>query len=262
MIKKTKSYEIFILRPDNREKISHAHVQKLVESIKSRNMLDLRPILVNKNLEVIDGQHRLLAAQKLGIEIYYQQQNDLEPNDIVRMNIAQSWRMNDYFNYYCHHGYADYLKLKDFMYKHNLKLKVAYLITCGHSKFAYDNFKNGTFKFKEECLGADLSVCWETIHTLKKLNGFCNYTNSSRFWEALLKLIKHPEFLAGKWFLNVNKLSNRFSARATREDYEEMFINVYNYQNKGKIYLSDHKQPAEEEEPQEQLSFAGLLAAR
>ena len=38
----------------------------------------MRPIVVNKKMEVMDGQHRLMAAKQLGVEIYYQEEKNLE----------------------------------------------------------------------------------------------------------------------------------------------------------------------------------------
>jgi hypothetical protein len=49
LIQNTKNYSMFKFRADNREKISDGHVEKLVESIKTRNLLEMRPIIVNAN---------------------------------------------------------------------------------------------------------------------------------------------------------------------------------------------------------------------
>ena len=60
-LEKTKNYEIFKIMDCNRE-LSAANLQKLIGSIKSRNLLEFRPIIVNSKMEIIDGQHRLAAA--------------------------------------------------------------------------------------------------------------------------------------------------------------------------------------------------------
>ncbi len=148
MIKKTKDYDLFRFREDNREAINQAHVKRLAESIKARNLLDLRPISVNSEYEVIDGQHRLLAAKSLGVEIYYQMQEGLKAEDIIIMNVSKSWAQADYLNYYCKNGYQEYIKLKDFTKHHNISLKVAINIMVGYSKTAAQEFKNGKFKFR------------------------------------------------------------------------------------------------------------------
>lgn len=42
-VKKTKDYDIFTLRSDNRERIDQAHVRRLIQSIKAKNLLELVP---------------------------------------------------------------------------------------------------------------------------------------------------------------------------------------------------------------------------
>ena len=86
MIQKTKDYEMFKFRDDNRP-LSQPHLKALIDSIKSKNLLEMRPIQVNAQFEVIDGQHRIAAAKALGVDIYYQVEESLNPEDIIRLNI-------------------------------------------------------------------------------------------------------------------------------------------------------------------------------
>jgi len=239
MIKKTKDYDLFTFRDDNREKIDQAHIKRLIESITSRNLLELRPIIVNEKMEVIDGQHRLLAAKHLQVEIYYQQEKKLDAADIVRMNISKPWTMGDYLNFYCHHQYDEYKKLSSFMKQHNLTLKVALTIALGQARLGFYEFRMGEFKFHEESLDIELDVCWDSINYIKKMNGFSPYTSSSRFWKALLKLIRHPEFDETKWRSNMQKMIDHFSPKARTEDYVNMIQTVYNWRNTSRINLMD-----------------------
>lgn len=242
MIQKTKNYDMFIFRKDNRAKVDKEHVKRLISSIESRNMLELRPIVVNERMEIIDGQHRLLAAKNLGVEIYYRIEKNLEADDIIKMNIAKSWFQGDYLNFYVYHGYEEYKKLDDFMKKHNLTLKVALNIALGQSKQGYTDFKDGKFKFDDDSLGVELDICWATINYIKKMNGYSVYTESSRFWKALLALIKHPCFIAEKWMLNLNRMVSNCSAKASTKEYITMLTHIYNWRNNTKIDLSETKE--------------------
>jgi hypothetical protein len=241
MILKTKDYDIFKFRIDNREKIDQSHVRKLIESIKARNMLQLCPVVLNSDMEIIDGQHRVLAAKALGIEIYYQVEKTIEPQDIIRMNVKKSWGINDFLNFYCTHHYPEYLKLRNFMKNHGIILKVALNITMGQTKTGFQAFKDGDFKFHDEILGDELDICWETIGYIKKMNGHAPYTNSNRFWKALLKMIRHREFDAEKWRMNMSKMVDNFCAKAKTSDYVTMFQHVYNYRNQNKIKLNEEE---------------------
>lgn len=231
------NYDAFSFREDNRDRIDNSHVDKLIASIKSRNMLDLRPILVNDKMQIIDGQHRLLAAKSLQVEIYYKIEKTLSSKEIILMNISKQWRSADYLNFYVKNGYEEYEKLKDFISRNRITLKVALNITMGQTHDGYLKFKAGDYIFNNEIIQVDVNICWETIEVIKRLNGFSPYTNSARFWRALLLLIRLDGFNNKKWQENLQRMIGRFCVRATIKDYLKLFMETYNYRNSEKIYL-------------------------
>src|SRR5437868_13330592 len=99
MMDQTTDYEKFVFRKDNRAKICKEHVDRLIKSIKITNLLQWRPIEVNSAMEVLDGQHRLLAAKALGVPIYYKVIDNATPESIILMNVHKNWGMGDYLNY-------------------------------------------------------------------------------------------------------------------------------------------------------------------
>ena len=237
MIKRTRDYELFKFRSDNRERIVHAHVQKLVESIRSRNMLELRPIIVNGEMEIIDGQHRFLAAKQLNVDIFYQIESKLSSKEIILMNISKSWTMGDYLNFYSQNEYPEYKKLQQFIKLNNLSLKVAIRITMGTKHEGFTAFKNGEYVYIDDVINEHLDFCWETIDFIKKMNGFSPYTSSARFWNALLKLVRVHDFDKQKWKYNLQRMIERFCCKAKTQDYLRLFMDVYNYRNEHKINL-------------------------
>lgn len=60
-IYKTKDYTSFRAIVSNRE-VNKAHVKKLAASIRKKNLLYIRPVIVNDRMEIIDGQHRVAAC--------------------------------------------------------------------------------------------------------------------------------------------------------------------------------------------------------
>lgn len=237
MIKKTKNYDQFILRQDNREGIHQPHVERLMESIRAKNLLEWRPILVNKKMEVLDGQHRLMAAKALDFEIWYEINEDMTSGDIILMNIAKAWTMGDYMNYYYKNGFEEYKKLDEFMKRNRISLKVALNITIGSAPSAMHEFKIGGFVFKHDLFSESLDVCWETIEYIKKMNGYSTYTLSVRFWKALIKLVRHESFCDKKWMNNLAKMHYRFGPKASVEDYLKLMMEVHNWRNEIKLSL-------------------------
>ena len=58
----TTDYDIFKGIVGNR-KVEKKHVEMLTGAIDRNNLLNVRPIIVNEEMMVIDGQHRLEAAK-------------------------------------------------------------------------------------------------------------------------------------------------------------------------------------------------------
>jgi hypothetical protein len=242
MIKKTREYSMFKFRPDNRAKIDQGHVNRLIKSIEKRNLLEMKPIDVNSQMEIIDGQHRLLAARHLNLDVYYQVNKDLNCNDIIPLNVAKSWTTNDYFNYFVHQKYPEYLKLQDFMQRNNVTLKVALLILIGRKREPFLAFREGDFKLKYEGLEYKLDFCWETVNYINAINGPSAYTTSARFWQALTILVSHDGFDPVKWKKNLELKAFSICQKASGKDYLKMLLDVYNFQNREKIEIEMDKE--------------------
>lgn len=232
---KTNNYEMFKLRDDNRGKLDRPHIQRLKESITARNLLELRPIEVNDKMEVLDGQHRLMAAKELGVTIYYKIQRDLSQHDIIIMNVTKNWTITDYLNFYVKNQYDEYIKLKRFLDNSNLSLKLGLTLTVGRGRDMFKNFREGKYTFHDEEIGKEISACWETIHLVKQLNGFAFYLDTSKLWKSLMKLIRHPDFDNDHWLKNLKKMIERFSPRVSEKDYLKMMIDIYNWRHNVKL---------------------------
>jgi hypothetical protein len=99
-LQKTINYFQFKHIESNRP-IDQRHVNGLIAKISDKNLLHLFPILVNSKFEIIDGQHRLAAAEKLKLYIYYTVDDQISKADIANVNaLSKNWNINDYINYW------------------------------------------------------------------------------------------------------------------------------------------------------------------
>jgi hypothetical protein len=236
-MKKTNDYDIFKFREDNREKISQPHVEKLVRSISSKNLLDLKPILVNEKMEILDGQHRVLAAKKLGVDVYYDIKKEIDSYDIILLNTSKEWRLEDYLNYYCKNGYKEYQIFNEFIKANKVSIKIGLAIACCKSREKIELFRAGKFVFIGGELSVRIDLCWSTIKYIKEMNGFSPYTGSTRFWSALIKMFNHPDFNFKAWTKNLEKMVNRVSNKISEKDYLSLFQDIYNWKRTEKINL-------------------------
>ena len=236
MIEKTKEYDKFKLREDNRASIDWRHVEKIAASIKLRNLLHLRPIQVNGSMEVIDGQHRLLAARRLGEEIYYEVKKELKEDDMIILNNSKSWCTWDYLNYFSRKN-EDYQKLKEFVEKFDLQLTVALKLFQISDHHSYGKFKRGEFKYDQRFLHTELDNCLETIHYIRKQLGSTRYLNTAKFWVPLISLVSHKDFDMEKWMANLEKMIERMGPRVSQKDYRIMLFDIYNWRNMNKLNM-------------------------
>lgn len=147
-IRSTTDYSIFKTLRGNRD-IYQPHVKRLRNSILKRNMLDINPIKVNDNMEVIDGQHRLEVAKELQIPIYYIViDGDLQ--DTVQINANnRGWQMYDYLKSFVELGKPDYVTLMEFAQEHRISNAIAMRILSGrfgHTSELVRDFKDGNWK--------------------------------------------------------------------------------------------------------------------
>ena len=233
---KTQNYEMFKLRPDNRE-IKKNHLQRLITSIQMRNLLEYRPIVVNEKMEVIDGQHRLEAAKYLKTDIYYSIAKDIKSEEMINLNVAKSWTLDDYFNFYVENGKKDYLELRRYIQNNSLSLSRALALVIGKSRKGLQGFREGLFTFNEHGSNIEITICKDTLEYISKYTTGAYFMNSTKFWKALLSLIKQPEFDLAQWKRNLEKLVSRISPRVSEKDYLELFLDIYNYRSKSPISL-------------------------
>lgn len=241
MMQQTTDYKIFKFRKDNRDKIMQGHVNSLVNSIKSRNMLSYRPILVNEQMEILDGQHRLLAAQQLGIPIFYEIKKDAKKEDIIYLNISKAWTDIDFFNFFVKNEYEEYKKLHYFMEEHKLPLKVALDLILGRSE-ERRKFRSGKFVFEKIAEKKEIiSICNKTLALVKRVKGNITSANTwastRRFWAAMFYFFQQDNFSEEKWLRNLEKYIEKFNTRPTKNDYLKLMTEVFNKHNLNPIKL-------------------------
>ena len=227
MSQKTKNYSQFIFREDNRKAHDTPHLERIIHSIKTKNLLHLRPITVNDKMEIIDGQHRLLAAKALGVDIYYDVSKDFTPFDMALMNINKAWTNVDFLNYYVKNKYVEYVKLENFLKKNQIPLPLAVQIITGRNKSLLEDFKQGKMVFNADDCEEALDVCRDTISTIKKNTPGSNWTGSSKFALALIQLCRKPGFNKEQWFKNLKAMIKTCKPQITLNNYYEMLSKIY-----------------------------------
>src|SRR3984957_15984038 len=226
----TIEYDKFAFLTGNRA-LAPYHVEELIKSIKKVNFLPQTPIIINKNGEIIDGQHRLLAAKKLELPIYYIIHENATLVDAVLLNTSlKNWNNTDYFNSYVSMKYPEYMTLRNFMDKYTLTLGMSIILLTQnyiHTNSIYRYFKMGKF------VVGDLAIAEDMASLIKELQYYCSSWHRREFLVALHNYREktNPHMLASQ----LEKYNLVITERSTWEEYLAQFEEIAKIKTKGDI---------------------------
>jgi hypothetical protein len=125
------------------------HIKRLAESIRVYGM-KCNPILVNEKLEVIDGQHRLMAAKESESFVYYIIVDGYSLSEVHTLNLNQkNWTKKDFMEGYANMGLEPYIKLRSFSEK-NDDFGFNDCISLCQNTSSSDNYENQSITIRKD----------------------------------------------------------------------------------------------------------------
>lgn len=151
-VKQTNNYEIFKKLQGNRI-TDERRIEKIKKSILKVGYIT-SPILVNQNMEIIDGQGRFEALKQLQLPIEYIVQNDIGVKECIAMNVYQTnWKIHDYIKSYADKGVKSYIYLNNLMEKYSKKnINIAQISVAIHgiTRFNGNIIRDGEIVITDE----------------------------------------------------------------------------------------------------------------
>lgn len=238
VIRKTNKFDLFGFYDHNRN-INLQHVEELKKSMIKHGFLATKPIEVDYNKRIREGQHRFTAAKELNIPFYYVEKDGGEANiDIlIDMQISKKWNSDDYCKYYKTKGLVPYQALDAFAKKHNLPLTVALAALVNDNTKTYKQFRDG-----ELVLGS-IEIAEKIIKTSDLINELTNgefkQVRTRSFIRALKALISHPKYIEEIFIDKLVLLSQRIKNMPSIQEYKTLLEGIYNYRLQvGRIKLN------------------------
>ena len=190
----TNDYSIFKFSKVNRA-VNKAHVKKLGKSIESDGLT--QPILVDSNMIVLDGQHRLSACEQIGTPIKYMlsEKKTTQAGIITVNSMSKSWSSMDYLKSYVAAKKPAYIVVKKYMQKYNTTLS----ITLQLMGITPPEFRGGNIVLNITDQMEDDFLFLSTYSTDHKA------FHNRRFITEALKYFHHEAFDAAKFGRQVNK---------------------------------------------------------
>lgn len=188
-IKSTNKYDLFKFNKLNRV-INEAHVLNLARSIEEHgNLTYVMPVVVDENMEVIDGQHRVKACEIADVPVYYVVGGDMTIDDVRVINTKQrNWTIDDYIASYAAQGdesYKTYQELREeFNAQHNVLM---YAIEGGvRRQTPLKRLRNGELQFNDS---QDIIRVRDLLDLTYKLASMVGGHGNRSFLFALMKAI-------------------------------------------------------------------------
>jgi hypothetical protein len=190
----TTNYDQFTFLKSNRA-IDENHVYRLVKLIKAEGH-QKEPVIVNEKLEVISGQHRVKACEKLEMRVTYIVVPGLTIKDAREMNNSQKpWSFKDHLRCYghsSHHNYQAYKQVASLQEEYpSLSNAVTLVLLTTDYVGAYSKFKLGTFVVE------DYEFARKQASYLADIRS--PHTRKVKFAVGWLKIIQMPTIGGGKF---------------------------------------------------------------
>lgn len=146
----TDNYEIFKRLLGNRD-VSENRISRIVESIQKVGYIH-NPIIVNEKMEVIDGQGRLTALQRLHLPVEYIIAPGTGTKECVFMNRNMiNWKLTDYIKSFAEQGNENYKRMLDLMNKYaNGNLDIISTAVYRLSKAKHRDIVEGSLQLTED----------------------------------------------------------------------------------------------------------------
>lgn len=229
-IQSTTSYKQFSYLSGNRG-IKASHLQNLIDSIQKRNLLHLNPIIVDSNMNIYDGQHRLEAAKTLKTPIYYVVGTDVQLNDIMLLNAnMKNWSMAEYLDAWADRGKEAYKEVKKFIKKYDATIanSLAMLSADGLSKSfgaPFSTFKAGKFQVVDMEVANDLASFWLQVRPFVEKNAH----NHRELLRALYHITLMENVDRDQLVERIEEHTENVPRLSSTIDYLRWFEDVYNH---------------------------------
>lgn len=225
----TNNYKKFHLLMDNRQ-TARAHINKLKDAINHNpKILEVQPILVNENMEIIDGQHRFIAASELGLPIHYSMVEGLDISTARQMNVMQrKWGVDDYAYSYAKAGNIHYKAYNEYRreYPGVQATTLQIVLGGGESGNMASDFRNGKFIVKRD--EEDAKWILEQLLKIREITGG-EIPISKGFVSALLQALKKEDFQFEQFMENLRKKPEQFRRTNTIRDSLRLLEDIYNF---------------------------------
>lgn len=230
VVQTTKDYNQFKVLEDNRD-LNQLHLERLKGSMQEVYLFN--PIIVNENLEVIDGQHRLEACRQLNLPVRFITVPGYGIREVQVMNANKlNWKPADYLQSYVKNGYTDYIIYQAFQEKYGFDHQVNLILLTNYEKRSnYEDFNNGKFKV------LNLRRAERVANYLMQIKPYYSGYRRRSFVYAIMSIIDKKGFSLEELVAKIKLQPTVLTDCTNSEKYRELLEEIYNYRRRDKVNL-------------------------
>jgi len=214
----------------NRE-VDKAHVKKLVASITKNNLLKLNPIIINEQMQVIDGQHRLEAAEQLKLPIFYMVDSQVSKRDLSDLNsVKKNWSTMDYINFWTIEKAPGFDVLSKYLSEHpRIPPSTALMLLSIDGKRDMNGLKNGIVEV------LNITEANEIAAILKFYRNIIDFAYDRNFVLAIHKVMTTGKYDHAIMQKKIESQSRSLVKCVTVIQYVELLEEIYNRGSHNKV---------------------------
>lgn len=223
-IKHTRDYNLFHKIEGNR-KTRSSHIKSLVNTLAEKpHLIQLNPILVDKNMGIVDGQHRFEAIKELSQQVYYIKGDNLTLDDVQSLNAgSKNWTPNDFAKSFAELGDENYKIYLEFKSQFGLNHDVLLDYLSLDAPMTPTAFKKGFLKVTEPISRSyELARCHQDVGEYYK-----GYKRRS-FALAFHKLWDNKDYDQKRMLDRMHKYGHEMQDYALPNDYFAALVRIYN----------------------------------
>lgn len=224
-IYETMDYDQFKFMKLNRVRYGK-HTNELVEFLNAGKTFP--PILVNKKMEIMDGQHRYDALVIAGKPIRFIVVENMSIEDIIQMNLhSRKWFSIDFIRSAASKGLEGYDSLLKFIEYTGFSVELAKLVIRIDNSSRSKSFNIGLLNdrlmkvdYVKACMYASF------FKDIKKI--YKNTKSSSYILRACLDIFERKSYRHARMIAQLERYQDLCKPQATPDDYRKFLIQIYN----------------------------------
>lgn len=245
-IYETTDYHKFKRLEGNRADIDR-RAKKVIKSVKAVGQIKA-PIIVNEQFQIVDGQARAEAFERLGLPIYYTIVHGIGRDECIAMNINQtSWTIMNYIQSYAELGNVSYMYLLN-LYRTYGKLFQSKVIICsitGRIDMQSSRIRNEDIV----CSSTDYNRAVNMLSWLENYRPFFKHVkgHTEFYYLALMFCYEDKEVDKNRLYQKIEQMQASLIPVTNSMQAFDVIENIYNNRARGHVYIKTNYRRALED---------------